>query len=106
MLASSLACLAWSWWAGRDLNWDQLNYHFYAAYHFLDGRLERDFMGASIQGYLNPAGVSAILSDGARELAQPAHRLDPGVHALYLPLAHLWHLQGVDTGERTSSHLR
>src|SRR6516165_1078579 len=54
MLASSAACLLWSWWAGRDLNWDQLNYHFYAAYQFLDGRLEKDFMAASIQGYLNP----------------------------------------------------
>ena len=56
LVASSVACLVWSWYAGRDLNWDQLNYHFYAAYHFLDGRLERDFMGASIQGYLNPLG--------------------------------------------------
>ncbi|MEO8303952.1 MAG: hypothetical protein ABI724_07520 [Betaproteobacteria bacterium] len=54
MLGCSAACIAWSWWAGRDLNWDQLNYHFYAAYHFLDDRLARDFMGASVQGYLNP----------------------------------------------------
>jgi len=54
MFSCSAACIAWSWWAGRDLNWDQLNYHFYAAYHLLDGRVGRDFMGASIQGYLNP----------------------------------------------------
>ena len=56
MLASSIACLAWSWAAGRDLNFDQLHYHFYSAYQYLDNRLERDFMGASIQGYLNPLG--------------------------------------------------
>ena len=56
MLASSVACLIWSWAAGKDLNWDQLNYHFYSAYHYLDDRLEQDFMGASIQGYLNPLG--------------------------------------------------
>lgn len=56
LAASSFACLVWSWYAGRDLNWDQLNYHFYSAYHFLEDRLERDFMGASIQGYLNPLG--------------------------------------------------
>src|SRR5438105_5289529 len=54
IVASSLACLGWSWFAGRDLNWDQLNYHLYSAYQFLDGRLEQDFMAASIQGYLNP----------------------------------------------------
>ena len=56
MLASSIACLAWSWAAGRDLNFDQLHYHFYSAYHYLENRLERDFMGASIHGYLNPLG--------------------------------------------------
>ena len=54
MLTCSVACVAWSWWAGRDLNWDQLNYHFYAAYLYLEDRLAQDFMGASIQGYLNP----------------------------------------------------
>jgi hypothetical protein len=54
LLASSAACLLWSWLAGRDLNWDQLNYHVYAAYQFLDDRLDKDFMAASIQGYLNP----------------------------------------------------
>jgi len=54
MLGCSVACLAWSWVAGKDLNWDQLNYHLYTAYHFLDDRVERDFMAASIQGYLNP----------------------------------------------------
>jgi hypothetical protein len=31
MLACRVACVAWSWWAGRDLNWDQLNYHYYTA---------------------------------------------------------------------------
>jgi hypothetical protein len=53
MLACSVACIGWSWWAGRDLNWDQLNYHFYAAYLYLDDRVSQDFMGASFQGYLN-----------------------------------------------------
>ena len=56
MVVSSVACLTWSWMAGRDLNFDQLHYHFYSAYHYLGDRLERDFMGASIQGYLNPLG--------------------------------------------------
>src|SRR5262245_3054197 len=54
MAACTLACLAWSWLAGRDLNWDQLNYHVYAAYQYVDDRLDRDFMAASVQGYLNP----------------------------------------------------
>ena len=54
MAVSTLACLAWSWQAGRDLNWDQLNYHLYSAYQFVEDRLDRDFMAASVQGYLNP----------------------------------------------------
>lgn len=40
--------------SGRDLNWDQLNYHFYIAYAFLGDRLAVDFNAASIQSYINP----------------------------------------------------
>lgn len=54
IVASTLACLVWSWQAGRDLNWDQLNYHLYSAYQLVDDRMDRDFMAASVQGYLNP----------------------------------------------------
>ncbi|MES2018527.1 MAG: hypothetical protein V4484_18720 [Pseudomonadota bacterium] len=39
---------------GKDLNWDQLNYHFYISYAFLTNRLPLDFMAASVQSYLNP----------------------------------------------------
>src|SRR5215475_866802 len=52
--ASTIACLVWSWLAGRDLNWDQLNYHLYSAYQLLGSRIDQDFMAASVQGYLNP----------------------------------------------------
>lgn len=44
----------WSVVAGKDLNWDQLNYHFYAAYNLLGGRLDRDFMAGNVQSYFNP----------------------------------------------------
>ncbi len=46
--------VGWSLIAGKDLNWDQFNYHFYSAYSFLTGRLSRDFMAANLQSYLNP----------------------------------------------------
>ena len=46
--ASTIACLVWSWLAGRDLNWDQLNYHLYSAYQLFDSRLGQDFMAASV----------------------------------------------------------
>ena len=46
--------VGWSLIAGKDLNWDQLNYHFYSAYSFLTGRLSHDFMAANLQSYLNP----------------------------------------------------
>ena len=53
--AAALAVL-WTVCAGKDLNWDLLHYHYYAAYAFVEGRLERDFFAASAQGYLNAVG--------------------------------------------------
>jgi hypothetical protein len=40
--------------AGKDLNWDLLNYHYYLPYELLGGRLQQDFFAASAQSYLNP----------------------------------------------------
>jgi hypothetical protein len=54
--AAAVFAALWSLHAGKDLNWDLLHYHYYAAYAFLEGRLERDFFAASAQGYLNPVG--------------------------------------------------
>lgn len=39
---------------GKDLNWDLLNYHFYAPYALLNWRFNQDFLAASVQSYLNP----------------------------------------------------
>ena len=50
------ACAAWTVVAGKDLNWDLLNYHYYAPYQLLGGRLAQDFFAASAQSYLNPLG--------------------------------------------------
>lgn len=41
-------------WMGRDLNWDYLNYHAYAALVSLQDRLSQDYFAAGVQGYLNP----------------------------------------------------
>ncbi|HKE94721.1 MAG TPA: hypothetical protein VKB34_10470 [Povalibacter sp.] len=49
-----VATTIWAVISGKDLNWDQFNYHFYAAYNLLGGRLDHDFMAANIQSYLNP----------------------------------------------------
>jgi hypothetical protein len=57
VLAAAAAIAAiWSMHAGKDLSWDLLHYHYYAAHALLEGRLERDFFAASAQGYLNPIG--------------------------------------------------
>ncbi|HUJ85896.1 MAG TPA: hypothetical protein VLX30_03485 [Burkholderiales bacterium] len=53
---SAVICAAWTVYAGKDLNWDLLNYHYYLPYELLGGRLERDFFAASAQSYLNPVG--------------------------------------------------
>ena len=49
-------CAAWTVLAGKDVNWDLLNYHYYVPYQLLAGRLEQDFFAASAQSYLNPVG--------------------------------------------------
>lgn len=49
-----VVCLGWNWYAGKDLNWDQLNYHFYLPHSLVEGRLSKDFFPASVQSYLNP----------------------------------------------------
>ena len=55
-LASMALAAAWTLFAGKDINWDLLNYHYYAPFQLLAGRLEQDFFAASAQGYLNPLG--------------------------------------------------
>ncbi|MGA8006894.1 MAG: glycosyltransferase 87 family protein [Burkholderiales bacterium] len=49
-------CAAWTVFAGKDVNWDLLNYHYYAPFELLAGRLGEDFFAASAQSYLNPVG--------------------------------------------------
>ncbi|MDP9893495.1 hypothetical protein J2W32_002439 [Variovorax boronicumulans] len=40
--------------AGKDYNWDLLNYHFYGPALLLDNRWSQDYFAGSIQSYLNP----------------------------------------------------
>lgn len=49
-----LAALVWTWWAGKDLNWDQINYHIYGVDLMLKNRWQQDYYAASVQSYLNP----------------------------------------------------
>jgi hypothetical protein len=50
----ALATIVWSLIAGKDINWDVLNYHYYAGYALLTDRLQQDFMAANQQSYLSP----------------------------------------------------
>ncbi|TBO31251.1 hypothetical protein EYS42_08365 [Aquabacterium lacunae] len=50
--ASVLGCWAVAWWMGADLNWDLINYHLYAPDLQFRRSLDQDFLGASLQGYL------------------------------------------------------
>jgi hypothetical protein len=52
----ALVCAAWTLYAGKDVNWDLLNYHYYLPYELLGRRLTQDFFAASAQSYLNPIG--------------------------------------------------
>jgi hypothetical protein len=52
----ALLCAGWTIFAGKDVNWDLLNYHYYLPFELLAGRLGQDFFAASAQSYLNPVG--------------------------------------------------
>jgi hypothetical protein len=56
LLLPAAVCAAWTVLAGKDLNWDLLNYHYYAPFQLLEGRLRQDYFAASAQSYLNPLG--------------------------------------------------
>lgn len=53
-LAGWVIFLGLGLWMGPDINVDSLNYHFYLGDAFRGDRVARDFLGASIQGYLSP----------------------------------------------------
>lgn len=55
-LIPAVLCGAWTVIAGKDINWDLLNYHYYLPFELLSGRLQQDFFAASAQSYLNPIG--------------------------------------------------
>jgi hypothetical protein len=56
LVVPAALCAAWTVLAGKDVNWDQLAYHYYVGYELLGGRLAQDFFAASAQSYLNPVG--------------------------------------------------
>ncbi|HLG89092.1 MAG TPA: hypothetical protein VKZ79_18065 [Alphaproteobacteria bacterium] len=54
LLLSISASSAYSYARGQDLNWDQLNYHFYLPWALFHGRMETDLAPAAIQSFFNP----------------------------------------------------
>lgn len=53
---ASVLCVLFTLWAGKDVNFDLINYHLYAGHLALHDRLHQDFMAASTQSYFNPYG--------------------------------------------------
>ena len=49
-------CALWTVFAGKDVNWDLLNYHYYSPFQLVAGRVSQDFFAAAAQSYLNPVG--------------------------------------------------
>ncbi|HZC79114.1 MAG TPA: hypothetical protein VE258_15280, partial [Ktedonobacterales bacterium] len=93
----------WAVYAGKDVNWDLLNYHYYLPFELLAGRLQQDFFAASAQSYLNPIGYVPfylMVSSGWHSVAVStvlavAHSLSIGL--LYLLAWRLFaHLPGRD----------
>lgn len=84
------ATLIWVFVAGKDVNFDLLNYHFYLPFNMLDGRLEREFMAANAQGYQNPLPYLPfylMVINGWRSLLIAS--VLASVHSLAIVLAYL-----------------
>lgn len=54
----TLAALAISLWAGKDLDWDTFNYHIYSGFSAFHDRLAQDYFAAGLQSYFNPYGYA------------------------------------------------
>lgn len=90
LFAACVATIVWSLVAGKDVNWDQLNYHFYSAYSFATGRLSQDFMAANLQSYFNPLAYLpfyGMVRQGWHSVAIAS--VLASVHALNIVLAYL-----------------
>src|SRR5688572_28671668 len=91
----AVLCAAWTVVAGKDVNWDLLNYHYYLPYELLGGRLAQDFFAAAGQSYLNPLGyVPFFLMVSAGWHSVAASVVLAVAHSLALPLLYLiaWRL--------------
>jgi hypothetical protein len=54
--APAVLCAVWTVLAGKDVNWDLLNYHYYLPFELLAGRVAQDYFAAGATSYLNPLG--------------------------------------------------
>jgi hypothetical protein len=91
----AVLCAAWTIYAGKDLNWDLLNYHYYLPYEWLEQRVGRDFFAASAQSYLNPVGyLPFYLMVSAGWHSAIVSVVLAVLHSLSLPLLYLlaWRL--------------
>jgi hypothetical protein len=52
--ACTILAIVWNYFAGKEMAWDLLNYHFYAGFSALNDRFELDYFAAGIQSYFNP----------------------------------------------------
>lgn len=56
----TLAAGAYALFAGKDLNWDLLNYHYYAGFSVFADRLQQDFFPATTASYLVPYAYAPL----------------------------------------------
>lgn len=56
IVSPAILCVIASMLFGKDVNFDAINYHAYAPFSLLEGRINTDFFAAGPQSYLNPVG--------------------------------------------------
>jgi len=53
-LCCTLLAILTSWYLGKEMQWDTLDYHLYAGFSAIHDRFSLDYFGAGVQSYFNP----------------------------------------------------
>jgi hypothetical protein len=88
-ISCALLALVTSYWLGKDMQWDTLDYHLYAGFSALHGRFGIDYFAAGGQSYLNPyAYVPFYLLATSRLTAFAAATILALIHSAILWLSY------------------
>lgn len=98
---ASALCVGLGLKFGQDANWDQLNYHYYAVYALLNGRLGVDIAPAQMQTWFNP--LSSLLQYFLITLTPPRFATTGLALLAAIPIVLIYQLTCASLGGSTRS---